>query len=656
MRSLRALLSGLPRRAWLTLRHLGPREFGRRLLAFPQRLFAPSAEHPVPEPYEYLDVITGWYAMNARPVAVVIPTYGDPSLVRDAVRSVRATTHRGPVRIIVADDGSSRRHVRALRRIAGIELVEGRETLGFAGNCNRGIDRLEPGEDLVLLNSDVIAHPDWLDVLQHTAYHSPGAGIVGPKLLYPDGTIQSAGSVRNAGAPEWFDHRYRFKPADHPPANQLPTQCLAVTGAAMYVRRDCLEAIGGRFDEAYGMAFEDTDWCLRAWEAGWRVYYVPWASLTHLESKTRGMRQGTRELASQRLFWERWGAWLDERDVAAADGRLRVIYVTATTGVGGGHRVVFQHLVALREAGHEAELWSLEDGPEWFDLGDVRVRSFGSYGELERALAPVAAIKVATWWHTAETVWPAAVRRGLPAYFVQDIETSYYDHDPDMHGRVIDSYRQEFHTLTTSTWNAERLQELHVRATIVPPGIDEERFRMLPDVARRDDVVLALGRTDPLKNFPLTRAAWDALPAPRPQLWLFGIEPDLADADGIRYVVRPSDTEVNRLLNAATVFVQTSRHEGYCLPILEAMAAGAPVVCTDADGNRDFCEHEVNCLMVEPQPRAVAAAIERLLGDPALRGRLAEGGLVTARQHAWSRRSEEVVAFYERLGRVEVRA
>ena len=647
-RHLRLTVGHLPRRAWLTLRHLGVREFARRVTTFPGRLLPSRQRYALGEPDPMASTAVSWYVPYGHPVAVVIPTYGDPGLVRDAVRSVRATTWRRPVRIIVADDGSDRRHVRRLRRIRGIELIEGDETRGFAANCNRGIDRLRPDEDLVLLNSDVIAHEGWLESLQYTAWHAREAGIVGPKLLYADGTIQSAGSVRNADAPEWFDHRYRFKPTSHPPANVL-AQCIAVTGAALYVRRDCLEAIGGRFDEAYGMAFEDTDWCLRAWDQGWRVYYCPFSTLTHLESKTRGMVQGDRELASQRLFWERWGAWLEDRDVSEPDGGLRIIYVTEDTGVGGGHRVVFQHLVALRDAGHHVELWTLGERPHWFDLGDVPVRTFASYDQLELTLEPVEAIKVATWWATAEAVWPAALRHGIPAYFVQDIETSYYDHDPGIHGRVLDSYRLEFHYLTTSGWNAERLREMHIAARVAPPGIDGERFFSRDDATRRDDVVLALGRTDPLKDFGLTRAAWEALPEPRPELWLFGIEPELADAPGIRYVERPDDEKVNGLLNTAAVFVQTSRHEGFCLPILEAMAAGAPVVCTDADGNRDFCRDGENCLIAERSPEAVAAAIRRLLDDPALRQRLAAAGQETAREYAWPARAAEVQRFFSDL-------
>ena len=107
-------------------------------------------------------------------------------------------------------------------------------------------------------------------------------------------------------------------------------------------------------------------------------------------------------------------------------------------------------------------------------------------------------------------------------------------------------------------------------------------------------MILALGRSNPLKDFPLTRAAYLALPEPRPRLWLFGIEPELADGlgDRVTYIERPTDERRQRLLNQATVLLQTSKHEGFCLPPLEAMAAGAAVVCTDANGNRDFCRDE----------------------------------------------------------------
>ncbi len=162
--------------------------------------------------------------------------------------------------------------------------------------------------------------------------------------------------------------------------------------------------------------------------------------------------------------------------------------------------------------------------------------------------------------------------------------------------------------------------------------------------------MLAIGRSHPLKNLRLTLAAWRALPEPRPQLWLFGIEPELAPREpGVRYVERPSDEEVNRLFNQATVFIQTSLHEGFCLPVLESMATAGAVVCTDAHGNRDFCRDGENCLLVEPSVDKVAGAVARLFGDPRLRARLGRAGHQTAAEYDWPRRIDALERFLTRV-------
>ena len=650
LESLRALLvevfGGLPRRAWLTIKHRGWRQFLLRAVTFPLRL-TPLAGRVVPD----LGLSTGsararaWYRANWRPVTIVIPTYGPPDTTIETVRSLRRTCHPKRVRIVVVDDASPAPHGERLR--TGLEgradVILADENAGFAANANRGIRTAPEGDDIVLLNSDVVALPGWLEALQHSAYGADEVGITGPKLLYPDRTIQSAGTVRNLGAPEWFDHRYRFRVAGHPPAN-LGGAVLAMTGACMYVKRETIDRIG-LLDERYAMAYEDVDWCLRAWEAGLRVLYDPRATLIHHEAKTRGQEQGERELESQRLFWERWGDWFDAREVRTPDGGLRIVYVTEDTGVGGGHRVVFEHLNGLAARGHECELYSLGGPPDWFDLR-VPVRRFERYQELFEALADVDAIKVATWWNTAAPVWWASVRRGIPVYFVQDIETSYYPDQPHMHAAVLDSYREEFRYLATSSWVGDRLRELDRSPTLVAPGVNLGTFHEL-DVPREERALLSLGRTNPLKNFDLTVDAWRSMGEGRPELWLFGIEPELAEPLGARYIVAPSDGEVNELLNRATALVQTSRHEGFCLPLLEAMAAGAAVVCTDAHGNRDFCRDGENCLMPAAEPAAVGAALERLFGDPELRARLAEEGRRTAAAYGWERRIDELERFFE---------
>lgn len=642
----RGQLQDLRRRIVLTYEYLGWREVVWRTVTFPIR-FTPLRHRlklgTLAESEQRR--AASWYREKGRPVSIVIPTYGDPSHVAEAVRSIRATTSPEMVTIIVADDASpSAEHVASLKAIDGIDtLILGTRNAGFAANANRGLRAADARLDVVLLNADVIAADRWLDCLQYAARCDDDVGIVGAKLLYPDGRIQHAGVHRNLGAPVWFDHRFRFKPANHGPAN-ITMPVLGVTGACMYVRREVIDSIG-LLDERYAMAYEDVDWCLRAWEAGFRVLYFPPATLVHLESVTRGRDVGDRELASQRAFWERWSDFFDGRgpSVRTPDGHLRIVYVTEGTGVGGGHRDIFEHLDRLGARGHDVKLFTLGDRPDWYDLR-APVHTFEDYDELTAALAREHAIKVATWWNTGSPVWRASVVRGISVFFVQDIETSYYPDDERNRYAVLAGYRQEFSYMTISGWNADRLRELGLESTLVPPGIDLDTFRPLQGARRRRDMLLALGRTNPLKNLPLTIDAWKALRS-KPQLCLFGIEPELGDEHGARYVESPSDEGVNALFNEATVFVQTSTHEGFCLPPLEAMATGAAVVCTDSHGNRDFCVDGENCLMPEPTVAAVSGAIARLLADEELRARLGEAGRRTAQDYAWERRIDQLEGF-----------
>ena len=642
---MRRQLTNLPRRAYLTVKYHGWREFLLRLTTFPLRFVGldRGVRTMLHERAEARHV-RRWYARNGRPVTIVMPTFGAPDATIDAVRRLKRTTDPARTRIVVVDDASAPEHQHRLQSLSGISLDLASENAGFASSVNRGIRRADSGDDIVVMNNDVIVDKHWLQRLQRTAHLEERIGITGPKLLYPDGRIQSAGTYRNLGAPEWFDHRYRFMPSEYGPARVRDT-ALAMTGACIYVKRSVVDEIG-LFDEGFGMGFEDVDYCLRTWQAGREVVYEPRAASTHLESVTRGVEVGKREEASLHYFWRKWRPWFDQRNIRTTDGALRIIYVTEGTGVGGGHRDIFEHLNRLRARGHEVALYSLGRQPDWFPL-DVSVKSFDSYEELAAALASVEAIKVATWWGTAPWVWRASVTKGIPVYFVQDIETSYYPGDERMRHRVLASYRQEFRFMTISGWNRERLAEVGVNAELIAPGIDLEVFRPL-SVPRRKDVVLALGRSNPLKNLPLTLESWKALD-PQPELWMFGIEPEVGPKHNARYFEASADEEINELLNQATVFVQTSRHEGFSLPPLEAMAAGTAVVCTDAHGNRDFCRHGENCLVPEPRADAVAAAVASLLQDPGLRARLTEGGKRTARAYAWERRIDEVEAFMGRL-------
>jgi len=646
-----ARLAHLRRRALLTYRHLGARTLAYRLLTFPLRA-TPLRRYVYLGPRAVADRLPArrWYRRHGRPVTVVIPSYRDAEHVEALVASIRRTTRPALVHVVVADDASGPEHVARLRAIDGVQVVASGENRGFAVNVNRGLRAADPRHDVVLLNSDMIALEGWLACLQYAAHREQDVGIVGARLLYPDGRIQFGGTVRNLGAPEWFDHRFRFKPADWGPAC-VGGEALAVTGACMYVRRTLIERIG-LLDEQYPMAYEDVDWCLSAWQAGLRVIYYPAAVLEHHESVTRGTVQGEREAVSQRHFWSRWGDFMNARRVRDEHGRLRIVYVTHDTRVGGGHRQAFEQLNRLSERGHDVRLFTLDAAPDWFALR-CPVRTFSDYEALVEELAPLQAIKVATWWQTAAPVWRASVLAGIPVYFVQDHETSYYPDSPRTRWEVLETYRHEFRYLTNSEWNRERLAELGLPCTAVGCGVDVERFAPLADQRRGEPLILAVGRRNPLKNLGLTIAAWRRLAKPRPQLCLFGSEPDCHPGEGASYVTSPTDEDVNRLYNRATVFVATSVHEGFGLPALEAMAAGTAVVCTDADGNRDYCRDGENCLIADADPGSVAGALTRVIADASLRERLERAGRQTALAYAWPAHIDAVEAFFEDVARPE---
>ncbi|MFI5010383.1 MAG: glycosyltransferase family 2 protein, partial [Solirubrobacterales bacterium] len=230
---------GLRRRIYLTYRYLGWRTLLFRAIAFPLRVtplgrYLKPAGRGIENDYRRA---VAWYREHGEPVSIVIPSYRDAERVAELVASIRATVPAGMARIFVADDASGPENVAVLRAIAGIEVIAGEENAGFAANVNRGLRAAlaadEPtgagrsagagesegagaknmgGRDVVVLNSDMVARPGWLAGLQYASRQEDDIGIVGARLLYPDGRIQFAGTVRNVGAPEWFDHRYRFKP------------------------------------------------------------------------------------------------------------------------------------------------------------------------------------------------------------------------------------------------------------------------------------------------------------------------------------------------------------------------------------------------------------------------------------------------------------
>jgi GT2 family glycosyltransferase len=217
---------------------------------------------------------------------VVIPNYmsheADMEILGECVQSIRRTVS-DTVDVLIIDDRSPLPYLVDVfeERYAkyGFELVRKDVNEGFSRTVNVGLGRaLEQGRDAVLMNADIVMlAPGWV-----TRARKAGQ-LVGAKLLYPNGLLQHAGLYFSAIA-NVFEHRYRYAPGNLPEANQ-PSVC-PVTGAFQYIPHAVLERVG-LYDREFRMGYEDVDYCLRVFEAGFACVYDPSITAIHHESLFR---------------------------------------------------------------------------------------------------------------------------------------------------------------------------------------------------------------------------------------------------------------------------------------------------------------------------------------------------------------------------------
>ena len=164
-----------------------------------------------------------------------------------------------------------------------VRLIENKRNLGFAGGNNVGI-RKARGDYIFLLNNDIEVTKGWLTKLVDIGEKYPEVGIIGCKMLYPDGKLQHGGQVVNLlhiSENITFYNKWRMK---YDPDKEGERE--AIVGAALLVRREVFRRIG-LLDEKYSPIYrEETDFCLRARKAGFKIYYTPESVIIHHEGVT----------------------------------------------------------------------------------------------------------------------------------------------------------------------------------------------------------------------------------------------------------------------------------------------------------------------------------------------------------------------------------
>lgn len=212
--------------------------------------------------------------------AIIIVNYNTKTLLRQCLRSI--TNYE----IIVVDNGSTDGSQECLKRIKEsknqrIKVLFNKENLGFAKAVNQAL-RQAQGEYILLLNPDIKVKKNALKKLIKFAKNHPEAGIIGARLLNPDGTTQGSCfpklSIANAIKEFWLGQKGVFE--KYAPRTQKPVEVEAVVGACMLIAKKVIEKVGF-FDERYFLYFEDLDYCRRVKKSGWKVYYLPEAEFIH---------------------------------------------------------------------------------------------------------------------------------------------------------------------------------------------------------------------------------------------------------------------------------------------------------------------------------------------------------------------------------------
>jgi GT2 family glycosyltransferase len=225
-------------------------------------------------------------------VAAVVVTYDALPWIEPCLESVRG------LETVVVDNGSIDGTIALVReRFPEARVVE-QENRGLAAGWNRGIAETS-GSYVLLLNADAWLVADALELLVRFADATPQAAVVAPRLLNPDGTLQR--SVR--GFPTlWRLSTEYFFLRKLAPRSQLLNSFYAggfrhdavrdadfVMGACMLVRRAAIDDVG-LLDEDFFLFSEETDWCRRFREAGWRVVFYPGADCIHVGGASHGGR------------------------------------------------------------------------------------------------------------------------------------------------------------------------------------------------------------------------------------------------------------------------------------------------------------------------------------------------------------------------------
>jgi len=255
-------------------------------------------------------------------LSIIIVNYKSQAKLINCLKSIRlAETQKISQEIIVVDNNSQEDLSSLSQSFPEIRLIESSKNLGMGGGNNLGLKEAL-GEYILILNPDTAITPKALITLVDYLRSNPLAGLVGPKLLYPDNSLQYSCArfpkfyiplLRRTFLGYYFPKlrdNFRMLDFDHQTIKEVDW----LMGSCLMFRREMRGADGQIFqpcfDERYFMYFEDTDLCRQIWTKGWRVVYNPEAIVIHDHARDSAKHPWYIAIFSDRLAWQHIISWL----------------------------------------------------------------------------------------------------------------------------------------------------------------------------------------------------------------------------------------------------------------------------------------------------------------------------------------------------------
>jgi N-acetylglucosaminyl-diphospho-decaprenol L-rhamnosyltransferase len=212
-------------------------------------------------------------------LSIIIVNWNTSKLLFQCLESIYRSELRSTFEIIVVDNASTDDSISLITtNFPDVHIISNDRNLGFATANNQGI-AVAKGRYVLLLNSDTIVLPGVFDEMLRVADLNPQTGVIGPKLLNMDGTLQKSWSSFPSFLSELLGKNFRIR---HPVVNIPNTYDVDwIMGACMLVRAATIQDVG-KMDEDYFFYSEETDWCFRIKKKNWKVWYLTSGEIYHL--------------------------------------------------------------------------------------------------------------------------------------------------------------------------------------------------------------------------------------------------------------------------------------------------------------------------------------------------------------------------------------